>query len=150
MEGYELAVELLKKESTCSSSTDSRWWKILWSLKIPSKSCHGIDSPPPKSRSNATDHRWIHSDTGCLKLNTDTTVEDGSLTIGVGIVIRDSVGLVLRAINYGSLTGFEESIVVDIRHYLSLLDDCSVLFVSRLGNMVAHSLAKLSLRSIVD
>lgn len=131
-----------------------------------------------------------------MKLNTDAAVEAGSLTMGIGIVIRDSVGLVLgcasvklngsfsphaaellalreglrsahesglqikfvesdasnaiKAINSGSPTGFEESIVVDIRHYLSLLDNCSVLFVSRLRNMVAHSLPKLSLRSIAD
>ncbi|PON83547.1 Ribonuclease H-like domain containing protein [Trema orientale] len=59
------------------------------------QSCHCIDSPPPISKSSTTDHYWIPPDVGYLKLNTDATVEDGFLTVGVGLVIRDSVGLVL-------------------------------------------------------
>ncbi|PON44971.1 hypothetical protein PanWU01x14_262590 [Parasponia andersonii] len=59
------------------------------------QSCHFFNSPPRISKSSATDHHWIPLDIGCLKLNTDVTIEDGSLTVGIGIVIRDSVSLVL-------------------------------------------------------
>ncbi|GMN50234.1 hypothetical protein TIFTF001_019407 [Ficus carica] len=56
-----------------------------------------INKPPVLAPSSSLLQSWKAPDPGCLKLNVDALVREGSPTVGLGAIIREESGFVLGA-----------------------------------------------------
>ncbi|KAK2656328.1 hypothetical protein Ddye_009380 [Dipteronia dyeriana] len=109
---------------------------------------------------------WSPPPLGVFKINTDAAIAVAKIRTGIGIIVKDSSGDVMASfaqmvrVNYEpqiaeaiAILKVNSDIGIIVHDILSLLGnfrECSVVFVPRKANMVAHFLAKEGLFSESD
>ncbi|GMN54500.1 hypothetical protein TIFTF001_023624 [Ficus carica] len=93
--GYRVAIDSRKQTSLKLSSPDSKWWRLLWRLKIPPKvrifiwRCFHDLLPTMFSLKHRGSDVWLPFWPGELKLNVDAVMISSANFVGVGGVVRD-------------------------------------------------------------
>uniref|UniRef100_A0A803QED6 Reverse transcriptase domain-containing protein n=1 Tax=Cannabis sativa TaxID=3483 RepID=A0A803QED6_CANSA len=106
--GFHLAKNLAEARETSGSNNHTHWWKMFWSLSLPSKEKpkkidivshhyrHSVQNRPAAQHS-CTQVSWSPPAGLGLKMNVDAAVNQEHKILGVGAIIRDGNGNVVAA-----------------------------------------------------